>query len=33
QFAPISGEAIRIYGAPGGSNAFISVAELQVYGP
>ena len=33
QFAPITGDAIRIYGAPGGSAAFISVAELQVYGP
>ena len=33
QFAPISGDAIRIYGAPGGSAAFISVAELLVYGP
>ena len=33
RFAPISGDAIRIYGAPGGSAAFISVAELLVYGP
>ena len=33
QFAPISGDAIRIYGAPGGSAAFISVAELLVFGP
>lgn len=33
QFVAISGDAIRIYGAPGGSSAFISVAELQVYGP
>ena len=33
QFAPISGDAIRIFGAPGGSAAFISVAELLVFGP
>ena len=33
QFAPISGDAIRIYGAPGGAAAFISVAELLVFGP
>ena len=33
QFAPISGDAIRLYGAPGGSSAFISAAELLVYGP
>ena len=32
QFAPISGDAIRIYGTPGGSAAFISVAELLVFG-
>ena len=31
-FAPISGDAIRIYGAPGGAAAFISVAELLVFG-
>jgi hypothetical protein len=30
-FTPIQGDAIRIYGAPGGSAAFISVGELQVY--
>ena len=33
QFAPISGDAIRIFGAPGGTAAFISVAELLVFGP
>jgi len=33
QFAAISGDAIRIYGVPGGSSAFISVAELQVFAP
>jgi galactose oxidase-like protein/glyoxal oxidase-like protein/IPT/TIG domain-containing protein len=33
QFSPISGDAIRIDGAPGGSAYFISVGELQVYGP
>jgi len=33
QFTPISGDAIRIYGAPGGAAAFISVAELLVFGP
>ena len=33
QFDAITGDAIRIYGAPGGTAAFISVAELQVYGP
>jgi hypothetical protein len=32
-FTPISGDAIRIFGAPGGSSAFISVAELRVFGP
>ncbi|MEA2698080.1 MAG: hypothetical protein QOI66_2351, partial [Myxococcales bacterium] len=30
-FAPITGDAIRIEGAPGGSARFISVAELQVW--
>ena len=30
-FAPIQGDAIRIYGVPGGFNAFISVGELEVY--
>ncbi len=30
-FTPIQGDAIRVYGAPGGSAAFISVAELDVY--
>ena len=33
QFDPISGDAIRLYGDPGGSADFISVGELQVYGP
>ena len=33
QFTPISGDAIRLYGAPGGGAAFISVAELRVFGP
>ncbi|WP_156955345.1 IPT/TIG domain-containing protein [Polaromonas glacialis] len=33
QFAPISGDAIRLYGVPGGGSAFISVAELLVFGP
>jgi len=33
QFTPITGDAIRIFGAPGGSAAFISVAELRVFGP
>ncbi|MEM8607394.1 MAG: DUF4215 domain-containing protein [Myxococcota bacterium] len=32
-FAPIVGDAIRIYGAPGGSADFISVGELEVYEP
>jgi hypothetical protein len=30
-FPPISGDAIRIDGVPGGSNKFISVGELRVY--
>ena len=30
-FDPTVGDAIRIYGAPGGSNDFISVAELEVF--
>jgi hypothetical protein len=30
-FTPIGGDAIRIYGAPGGSADFISVAGLQVF--
>jgi hypothetical protein len=30
-FDAIQGDGIRIYGAPGGSAAFISVAELDVY--
>jgi len=32
EFNPISGEAIRLYGAPGGRWAFISVGELEVFG-
>ena len=31
-FAPIEGEAIRLFGAPGGLSEFISVAELDVFG-
>ncbi len=31
-FDPAVGDAIRIFGAPGGSADFISVAELEVYG-
>ena len=31
-FTPIQGDGIRIYGAPGGSAAFVSVGELEVYG-
>jgi hypothetical protein len=31
-FTPTTGDGIRIYGAPGGSAAFISVGELEVYG-
>ncbi|HWC04084.1 MAG TPA: discoidin domain-containing protein, partial [Methylomirabilota bacterium] len=30
-FSPISGDGIRIFGEPGGSAAFISVGELDVY--
>jgi cysteine-rich repeat protein len=30
-FDPVVGDAIRIYGAPGGSKYFISVGELEVY--
>ena len=32
-FAPEVGDGIRIYGDPGGSADFISVAELQVFEP
>jgi hypothetical protein len=32
-FTSIQGDAIRIYGVPGGFNAFISVGELEVFGP
>ena len=31
-FTPMTGDGIRIYGAPGGGNDFISVGELEVYG-
>ncbi len=31
-FTPVSGDAVRIIGVPGGSAYFISVGELQVYG-
>jgi cysteine-rich repeat protein len=31
-FAPITGDGIRLDGAPGGSDDFISVGELQVFG-
>jgi hypothetical protein len=31
-FDDTAGDGIRLYGAPGGSNDFISVAELEVYG-
>jgi len=31
-FTAIAGDAIRIYGRPGGSDGFISVGELRVYG-
>ena len=31
-FTPISGDAIRIDGVPGGSSYFISVGELEVFG-
>ncbi len=32
-FTPITGDAVRIDGQPGGSAYFISVGELQVFGP
>jgi hypothetical protein len=31
-FSPIVGNGIRIFGTPGGSSFFVSVAELEVYG-
>jgi hypothetical protein len=31
-FVPITGDAIRIWGRPGGSDDYISVAELRVFG-
>jgi hypothetical protein len=33
QFNPMTGDAIRIDGPPGGSLGFVSVGELEVYGP
>ena len=30
-FAPIQGDGIRLYGAPGGAAAFISVGELEAF--
>ena len=30
-FTPMAGDGIRVYGAPGGSADFFSVAELEVY--
>ncbi|MGB8331528.1 MAG: hypothetical protein WCE62_15485, partial [Polyangiales bacterium] len=30
-FSPVVGDAIRIYGTPGGSQHFISIAELEVF--
>jgi len=32
-FSAITGDGIRLDGAPGGSADFISVGELEVYGP
>ena len=32
-FSAITGDGIRLDGAPGGQNQFISVGELEVYGP
>jgi hypothetical protein len=31
-FTPVSGDGIRVYGAPGGAAKFVSIAELEVYG-
>jgi cysteine-rich repeat protein len=31
-FAPIAGDGVRLDGAPGGSDDFISVGELEIYG-
>jgi hypothetical protein len=31
-FAPITGDAIRIWGRPGGKDAFVSIGELRVFG-
>jgi len=31
-FTPTTGDAIRLYGDPGGSANFISIGELEVYG-
>jgi len=32
-FDPVSADAIRLYGTPGGTASFVSVAELHVLGP
>jgi len=32
-FNAVSGDGIRLHGAPGGSDAYISVGELEVFGP
>jgi hypothetical protein len=32
-FVPAIGNGIRIYGSPGGSADFISIAELEVFAP
>jgi hypothetical protein len=32
RFVPVAGDAIRLFGAPGGTADFISVAELRAYG-
>lgn len=31
-FTPVTGDAIRILGTPGGTAVFVSVAEIRVYG-
>jgi hypothetical protein len=32
-FAPVVGDAIQIVGPPGGSNTFITIAELRAWTP
>ncbi len=32
EFAPVKGDAIRIYGVTGGEENFVSVAQIEVYG-